>query len=178
MVAAAATGGDIMVENVVPSHLQPIIAKLREAGVTIEEYDDKIRVIAGDTIKPVDIKTLPYPGFPTDMQAQFMAMLSKADGTSIINETIFENRFMHVNEMSRMGLNVKLEGSSAILMGNSQLSGAKVKATDLRAGAALIIAGLLAEGETEITEVYHIKRGYSNIVKKLQSLGADIRYEK
>ena len=178
MVAAAATGGDIMVENVVPSHLQPIIAKLREAGVTIEEYDDKIRVIAGDTIKPVDIKTLPYPGFPTDMQAQFMAMLSKADGTSIINETIFENRFMHVNEMSRMGLNVKLEGSSAILMGNSQLSGAKVKATDLRAGAALIIAGLLAEGETEITEVYHIKRGYSNIVNKLQSLGADIRYEK
>ncbi len=178
MVAAAATGGDIIVENVVPSHLQPIIAKLREAGVTIEEYDDKIRVKAGDKIKPVDIKTLPYPGFPTDMQAQFMAMLSKAEGTSIINETIFENRFMHVNEMSRMGLNVKVEGSSAILMGNSHLSGAKVKATDLRAGAALIIAGLLADGETEITEVYHIKRGYSNIVKKLQNLGADIRYEK
>jgi UDP-N-acetylglucosamine 1-carboxyvinyltransferase len=178
MVAAAATGGDVMIENVVPSHLQPIIAKLREAGVTIEEYDDKIRVKAGNTIKPVDIKTLPYPGFPTDMQAQFMAMLSKADGTSIINETIFENRFMHVNEMSRMGLHVKVEGSSAILMGNSHLSGAKVRATDLRAGAALIIAGLLADGETEITEVYHIKRGYSNIVKKLQNLGADIRYEK
>ncbi|NLB33844.1 MAG: UDP-N-acetylglucosamine 1-carboxyvinyltransferase, partial [Tissierellia bacterium] len=178
MVAAAATGGDVMIENVVPSHLQPIIAKLRESGITVEEYDDKIRVLAGDNIKPVDIKTLPYPGFPTDMQAQFMAMLSKADGTSIINETIFENRFMHVNEMTRMGLNVKVEGSSAILMGNSHLSGAKVKATDLRAGAALIIAGLLAEGETEITEVYHIKRGYSNIVKKLQNLGADIRYEK
>ena len=178
MVAAAATGGDIMVENVVPSHLQPIIAKLREAGVTIEEYDDKIRVVSGGIIKPVDIKTLPYPGFPTDMQAQFMAMLSKADGTSIINETIFENRFMHVNEMSRMGLNARVEGNSAILKGNSHLSGAKVRATDLRAGAALIIAGLLADGETEITEVYHIKRGYSNIVEKLQNLGADIRYEK
>ena len=178
MVVAAATGGDVMIENVVPSHLQPVIAKLREAGATVEEYDDKIRVIASDTIKSLDIKTLPYPGFPTDMQAQFMAMLSKADGTSIINETIFENRFMHVNEMSRMGLNVKVEGSSAILKGSSHLSGAKVKATDLRAGAALIIAGLLAEGETEITEVYHIKRGYSNIVEKLQSLGADIRYDK
>lgn len=178
MVVAAATGGDVMIENVVPSHLQPVIAKLREAGVTVEEYDDKIRVTAGDTIKSLDIKTLPYPGFPTDMQAQFMAMLSKADGTSIINETIFENRFMHVNEMSRMGLNVKVEGSSAILKGSSPLSGAKVKATDLRAGAALVIAGLLAEGETEITEVYHIKRGYSNIVEKLQNLGADIRYEK
>jgi UDP-N-acetylglucosamine 1-carboxyvinyltransferase len=178
MVVAAATGGDVMIENVVPSHLQPVIAKLREAGVTVEEYDDKIRVTAGDTIKSLDIKTLPYPGFPTDMQAQFMAMLSKADGTSIINETIFENRFMHVNEMSRMGLNVKVEGSSAILKGSSPLSGAKVKATDLRAGAALIIAGLLAEGETEITEVYHIKRGYSNIVEKLRNLGADIKYEK
>ncbi len=178
MVAVAATGGDVMVENVVPSHLQPVIAKLREAGVTVEEYDDKIRIISGDNVKPVDIKTLPYPGFPTDMQAQFMAMLSKAEGTSIINETIFENRFMHVNEMSRMGLNVKLEGSSAILKGKSNLTGAKVKATDLRAGAALIIAGLIADGETEITEVYHIKRGYSNIVKKLQSIGADIRYEK
>jgi UDP-N-acetylglucosamine 1-carboxyvinyltransferase len=157
--------------------LQPVIAKLREAGATVEEYDDKIRVMARDTIKSLDIKTLPYPGFPTDMQAQFMAMLSKADGTSIINETIFENRFMHVNELSRMGLNVKVEGSSAVLKGSSPLSGAKVRATDLRAGAALIIAGLLAEGETEITDVYHIKRGYANIVEKLRGLGADIKYE-
>jgi UDP-N-acetylglucosamine 1-carboxyvinyltransferase len=177
MVIAAASGGDVMIENVVPSHLQPVIAKLRESGATVEEYDDKIRVRSGDTIKSLDIKTLPYPGFPTDMQAQFMAMLSKAEGTSIINETIFENRFMHVNEMSKMGLNVKVEGSSAVLKGNSPLSGAKVKATDLRAGAALIIAGLIAEGETEITEVYHIKRGYSNIIEKLQNLGANIRYE-
>jgi UDP-N-acetylglucosamine 1-carboxyvinyltransferase len=177
MVAAAATGGDVTVENVVPSHLQPVIAKLREAGASVEEYDDKVRVIAGDTIKALDIKTLPYPGFPTDMQAQFMAMLSKAEGTSIINETIFENRFMHATEMSRMGLNVKIEGNSAILKGSSKLTGAKVKATDLRAGAALIIAGMMAEGETEISEVYHIKRGYANIVEKLQNLGADIRYE-
>lgn len=178
MVAAAATGGDVTIENVVSSHLQPIIAKLREAGARVEEYDDKLRVISDGKIKPVDIKTLPYPGFPTDMQAQFMAMLSISDGTSIIHETIFENRFMHANELSRMGVDVKIEGSSAILKGSSKLSGAKVKATDLRAGAALIIAGLLADGETEITEVYHIKRGYANIIDKLQGIGANIHYEK
>ena len=177
MVVAAATCGDVMIENVVPSHLQPVIAKLREAGVTVDEYDDKIRVKAEDAIKALDIKTLPYPGFPTDMQAQFMALLSKAEGTSIINETIFENRFMHANEMAKMGLDVKIEGSTAILKGRSHLTGAKVKATDLRAGAALIIAGLIADGETEITEVYHIKRGYSKIIEKLKSLGADISYK-
>ncbi|WMJ76784.1 MULTISPECIES: UDP-N-acetylglucosamine 1-carboxyvinyltransferase [unclassified Sedimentibacter] len=178
MLAAASAGGDVTVENVVPSHLQPVIAKLREAGVKVVEFDDKIRVISDRNIKPVDIKTLPYPGFPTDMQAQFMVMLSMADGTSIVHETIFENRFMHANELSRMGMDVKIEGSSAILKGRSMLSGAKVKATDLRAGAALIIAGLIADGETEITEIYHIKRGYSNIVEKLQNIGAAIRYEK
>ncbi len=178
MVAAAATGGDVTIENVVSSHLQPIIAKLRETGARVEEYDDKLRVISNGKIKPVDIKTLPYPGFPTDMQAQFMAMLSISDGTSIIHETIFENRFMHANELSRMGVDVKIEGSSAILKGSSKLSGAKVKATDLRAGAALIIAGLIADGETEITEVYHIKRGYANIIEKLQRIGANIHYEK
>lgn len=178
MVAAAATGGDVIIENVVPNHLQPVIAKLRESGAIVEEFDDKIRVAAGNIIKALDIKTLPYPGFPTDMQAQFMAMLSKAEGTSIINETIFENRFMHVTEMRRMGLDVKLEGNTAVLKGSSHLSGARVQATDLRAGAALIIAGLIADGETEITEVYHIKRGYSNIVEKLQNLGADIKYVK
>lgn len=177
MVVAAAAGGDVTIENVVSSHLQPVIAKLREAGAKIEEYDDKIRVISDGKIKPVDIKTLPYPGFPTDMQSQFMAMLSIADGTSIIHETIFENRFMHANELSRMGVDVKIEGSSAILKGKSELSGAKVKATDLRAGAALIIAGLIADGETEITEVFHIKRGYANIIEKLRNIGANIRYE-
>lgn len=176
MVAAAITGGDLVIENVVSSHVQPIIAKLREAGTHVEEYEDKIRVISNGTIKPVDIKTLPYPGFPTDMQAQFMAMLSVAEGTSIINETIFENRFMHANELLRMGVNVKIEGSSAVLKGKSVLSGAKVKATDLRAGAALILAGLVAEGETEITEVFHIKRGYANIVEKLQNVGANIQF--
>lgn len=177
MVAAAAAGGDVTIDNVVSSHLQPVIAKLREAGAKVIEFDDKIRVVSDGKIKPVDIKTLPYPGFPTDMQAQFMAMLSVADGTSIIHETIFENRFMHANELSRMGVDVKIEGSSAILKGRSKLSGAKVKATDLRAGAALIIAGLLADGETEITEVYHIKRGYANIIEKLQKIGAKITYD-
>lgn len=177
MVAAAITGGDLIIENILSSHVQPVIAKLRETGVSIEEYEDKIRVTSNGIIKPVDIKTLPYPGFPTDMQAQFMALLSIADGTSIINETIFENRFMHVNELIRMGVNVKIEGNSAVLKGNSVLSGAKVKATDLRAGAALILAGLIADGETEITEVHHIKRGYANIVEKLQKVGANIHFE-
>ncbi|NYB74472.1 UDP-N-acetylglucosamine 1-carboxyvinyltransferase [Sedimentibacter hydroxybenzoicus DSM 7310] len=177
MVLAAATGGNVTIENVVSSHLQPVIAKLREAGAIVEEYDDKIKVVSNGNIKPVDIKTLPYPGFPTDMQAQFMAMLAIAEGTSIIHETIFENRFMHASELSRMGANVKIEGSSAILKGSSKLSGAKVKATDLRAGAALIIEGLIADGETEITEVYHIKRGYANIIEKLQNIGANIHYE-
>ncbi|WP_313164892.1 UDP-N-acetylglucosamine 1-carboxyvinyltransferase [Sedimentibacter sp.] len=177
MVLAAATGGNVTIENVVSSHLQPVIAKLREAGAIVEEYDDKIKVVSNGNIKPVDIKTLPYPGFPTDMQAQFMAMLAIAEGTSIIHETIFENRFMHASELSRMGANVKIEGSSAILKGSSKLSGAKVKATDLRAGAALIIEGLIADGETEITEVYHIKRGYANIIEKLQNIGANIHCE-
>ncbi|WP_313344833.1 UDP-N-acetylglucosamine 1-carboxyvinyltransferase [Sedimentibacter sp.] len=177
MVLAAAAGGNVTIENVVSSHLQPVIAKLRETGATVEEYDDKIKVVSNGNIKPVDIKTLPYPGFPTDMQAQFMAMLAIAEGTSIIHETIFENRFMHASELSRMGANVKIEGSSAILKGSSKLSGAKVKATDLRAGAALIIEGLIADGETEITEVYHIKRGYANIIEKLQNIGANIHCE-
>lgn len=177
MVVAAATGGDLLIENIVSSHLQPIIAKLNETGAHIEEYEDKIRVVSNGIIKPVDIKTLPYPGFPTDMQAQFMALLSIADGTSIIHETIFENRFMHANELMRMGVNVKIEGSSAVLTGKSELTGAKVKATDLRAGAALIIAGLIAQGETEITDVYHIERGYANIIDKLRNVGAKIRLE-
>jgi len=177
MVAAVITGGDLIIENVLTSHIQPVIAKLREIGAHIEEYDDKIRVTSNGIIKPVDIKTLPYPGFPTDMQAQFMALLSIAEGASIVNETIFENRFMHANELMRMGVEVKIEGNSAVLKGKSNLSGAKVKATDLRAGAALILAGLVAEGETEITEIQHIKRGYANIVEKLQKIGANIKFE-
>jgi UDP-N-acetylglucosamine 1-carboxyvinyltransferase len=178
MVAGAITGGDLIIENVVTSHLQPVIAKLRETGTLIEEYDDKIRVKSSGIIHAADIKTLPYPGFPTDMQAQFMALLSKAQGTSIIHETIFENRFMHANELMRMGVSVRIESGCAIVKGPNKLSGAKVKATDLRAGASLILAGLAADGETEISDVYHIKRGYANIVEKLQKVGANIAYRK
>jgi len=175
MVAAAITGGNVTIENVVPDHLKPVSAKLREAGVEISEELSSIHVSAPERLKAVDIKTHPYPGFPTDMQAQMTSLLSKAEGTSMIIETIFENRFMHVSELKRMGANIKIEGRSAIIEGNGHLTGAQVKATDLRAGAALILAGLAAEGETEITDIEHIDRGYAQIDKKLGSLGADIK---
>ena len=174
MVAAAMTGGNVLVENVVPDHLKPIIAKLREIDVEIYEEDNGIRVIGPKVIKATDIKTLPYPGFPTDMQAQFMALLSIAKGSSVIIETVFENRFMHVSELKRMGANIRIEGRSAIIEGCKSLTGAQVKATDLRAGAALILAGLVSEGKTEITNIYHIDRGYVDIEKKLRALGAKI----
>jgi len=174
MVAAAATGGDIIVENVLPDHLKPVEAKLKEAGVEVVASTDCIRVKGGGRPIPVDIKTLPHPGFPTDMQAQMMALMTVADGTSIITETIFENRFMHVNELKRMGARIKIEGRSAVVEGVEKLSGSRVRATDLRAGAAVIIAGLMAEGETEITDIYHIDRGYDRIEEKLCSLGAVI----
>lgn len=175
MVAAAISKGDVVVENVVPSHLKPMIAKLRECGVEITEGDDTLRVNATGALTAVDITTLPYPGFPTDLQAQFMALLTTCEGTGIVVETVFENRFMHVSELNRMGANIKIEGHSAIVQGSSQLQGAKVKATDLRAGAALIIAGLVAEGETEIGDIYHIDRGYFNIEEKLRNIGVKIR---
>ncbi len=175
MVAAAITGGDVTIENVMPEHLKPIIAKLKECGAqVIEESDDKIRVIGCDRPKAVDITTLPYPGFPTDMQAQFMALMVCADGESVINETVFENRFMHVNELRRMGAIIKEEGHSAVVSGVKMLHGAKVRATDLRAGAALVLSGLIAEGTTEVDEIEHIDRGYVRIEEKLRSLGADI----
>ncbi|KGG80668.1 UDP-N-acetylglucosamine 1-carboxyvinyltransferase [Caloranaerobacter azorensis H53214] len=174
MVAAAITKGDIIVENVVVDHVKSIIAKLKETGAEIIEDGDKIRVIGKKNIKSIDIKTMPYPGFPTDMQAQFMALMSVANGTSIIIETVFENRFMHVDELKRMGANIKIEGRSAIIQGTNKLMGAPVKATDLRAGAALILSGLVAEGETEISNIFHIDRGYSNIEQKLSKLGAKI----
>ena len=173
MVAAAITGGDITIENVVPDHLKPVTAKLREAGVEISEELTSVRV-RGNRISPVDIKTHPYPGFPTDMQSQITSLLSVACGTSVVIETIFENRFMHVCELKRMGANIKVEGRSAIIEGCSRLTGAKVKATDLRAGAALILAGLCAEGATEILDVEHVDRGYYRIDEKLKSLGAVI----
>ncbi|QZY55531.1 UDP-N-acetylglucosamine 1-carboxyvinyltransferase [Crassaminicella profunda] len=177
MVAAAMTGGDVLIENALSEHLKPTIAKLRECGVKIEESTDSIRVMAKNGVISTDIKTLPYPGFPTDMQAQFMTLLSVAKGTSVVIETVFENRFMHVAELKRMGANIRIEGRSAVVQGVESLQGTQVKATDLRAGAALILAGMVAEGKTEIGDIYHIDRGYVNIEKKLRALGAKIRRE-
>ena len=176
MVAAAITGGDVTLKNVLFEHMKPLVAKLKEAGVAIEESVDEIRVRASADlrIRAVDVKTLPYPGFPTDMQAQFMALMTVAHGSSLITETVFENRFMHVDELKRMGANIKIDGRMAIVDGVPYLTGCPVTATDLRAGAALIIAGLAAKGRTEIGAVHHIDRGYDRIVDKLKSLGADI----
>lgn len=175
MIAAAMTGGDVIIENVLPEHQKPLIAKLREAGALVEEDIDRIHVVGSGKLKAVDIKTLPYPGFPTDMQAQMMAMLSVAEGRSKITETVFENRFMHVVELNRMGANITTEGRSAVITGPAHLTGCTVRATDLRAGAAMILAGLVAEGATEICDIYHIDRGYEEIAAKLTRLGAYIK---
>ena len=174
MIAAAMTGGDVIVENVLPEHQKPLIAKLREAGAVVEEDIDKVRVIGQNPLKAVSIKTLPYPGFPTDMQAQMMAMMVIAEGRSKVTETVFENRFMHVVELNRMGAQISTEGRSAVIDGPSKLTGCDVRATDLRAGAAMILAGLVAEGTTRIGDLHHIDRGYENIVAKLKNMGADI----
>ena len=174
MIAAAMTGGDIVVENVLPEHQKPLIAKLREAGAVVEEDIDKVRVIGKNPLKAVSIKTLPYPGFPTDMQAQMMAMMVIAEGRNKVTETVFENRFMHVVELNRMGAQISTEGRSAVIDGPCKLTGCDVRATDLRAGAAMILAGLVAEGTTRIGDLHHIDRGYENIVAKLKNLGADI----
>lgn len=174
MVAAAMTGGDVLIENIITDHVRSIIAKLTECGVKINEEPGGLRIKGIKNFKAVDIKTLPYPGFPTDMQAQMMAMMTIAKGTSVIIETVFENRFMHVDELKRMGANIKIEGRSAVVTGIEHLSGAEVKATDLRAGAALILAGLVADGKTEINEIHHIDRGYVRIEEKLRNLGAII----
>jgi UDP-N-acetylglucosamine 1-carboxyvinyltransferase len=174
MVGAAMTGGNVFVDNALSEHLKPLIAKLKEVGAEVQEDIDGIRVIGHTPLRPADIKTLPYPGFPTDMQAQFMALTTICEGTSVITETVFENRFMHVDEFKRMGAKIRIEGRSAIVEGIPRLKGASVNATDLRAGAALVLAGLVAEGETEVGYLYHIDRGYDNLVLKLQRLGADI----
>lgn len=174
MVAAAITGGDITVDNVITSHIKPAIAKLREAGCQVIENGDSVRVIAPEKLKPIDIKTLPYPGFPTDLQPQFMAMMMVSEGTSVAIETVFENRFMHVDELKRMGADVKIDGRSAIIQGVKNFTAAPVKATDLRAGAALILAGLVSEGVTEIGDIYHIDRGYEDVEEKFSGLGAKI----
>jgi len=174
MAAAAISRGDLWLDNVVPEHIQPLIAKLREIGVEISTWTSGIRIIGNDHLRPTDLKTMPYPGFPTDMQAQMMTLLATVSGTSVIVETIFENRFMHVQELRRMGADIKNEGRVAIVKGKKRLQGCKVEATDLRAGAALILAGLYAEGETTISRVEHIDRGYDKIHQKLLEIGADI----
>jgi len=174
MVAAAITGGDVVLENVIPDHLKPITAKLKEAGVEVSEEISSVHIKSDGKLKAVDIKTHPYPGFPTDMQAQMTSLMSKANGTSMIVETIFENRFMHISELKRMGAQIKIDGRSAIVEGKKNLTGAQVKATDLRAGAAMVIAGLAADGITEISNIEHIDRGYEKFDKKLKSLGAKI----
>ncbi|WP_042170178.1 UDP-N-acetylglucosamine 1-carboxyvinyltransferase [Paenibacillus gorillae] len=174
MIAAAITGGDVFVEGAISDHLTPVISKLQEMGVEVSESDSGIRVTAGRSLKSVDVKTLPHPGFPTDMQSQMMALLLVAEGTAVVTETVFENRFMHVEEFQKMSAQIKVEGRSAFVSGGAQLSGAKVCATDLRAGAALICAALRADGETEISGIHHVDRGYVNITGKLASLGASI----
>jgi len=175
MIAAAITGGDVLIENADPILLKPLIVKLEEAGVRIEIKKNLIKVIGLDRVKAVDIKTLPFPGFPTDMQPQFMALSCVAKGTSIITETVFENRFVHTGDLIRMGANIKVEGHSAIIKGVKELSAAPVMASDLRGGAALILAGLVAEGTTELSRIYHLDRGYVKLEEKLNSLGADIK---
>jgi len=174
MTAAAITGGNVLVQGAVPEHLSSLIAKMEEMGVMIVEEEDGVRVIGPERLKAVDIKTMPHPGFPTDMQSQMMALLLRADGTSMITETVFENRFMHVEEFRRMNADIKIEGRSVILNGPSNLQGAEVSATDLRAAAALILTGLVSEGVTRVTELKHLDRGYVNFHGKLAGLGADI----
>ncbi len=177
MLAAAITHGQILIKNVVPDHVKPITAKLRECGVRVEMTDEGMYVIADENPNMVatDIKTLPYPGFPTDIQSPFMAFLTTVNGASTVIETVFENRFMHVAELNRMGANIKTDGSDrALIQGAKQLEGAQVIATDLRAGAALVLAGLVAEGTTEISEIYHIERGYEKFIEKFKGLGATI----
>ncbi|MBU2227089.1 MAG: UDP-N-acetylglucosamine 1-carboxyvinyltransferase [Proteobacteria bacterium] len=175
LIAAGITGGDVRIVGCNPLHLEALIAKLRDAGMRIDVADDSIRAAGGGTLKSVDVKTLPYPGFPTDLQAQIMALMAVSDGLSIITETVFENRFMHVGEMIRMGADIVIQGKSAVVRGVPKLRGAPVMATDLRASASLILAGLAAEGTTVLSRVYHIDRGYQRIEKKLSALGADIR---
>ncbi len=174
MIGAAITGGNVFIENVESEHLRSIISKLEEMDVVIQAEGNGIRVIAPKELKATDVKTLPYPGFPTDMQSQMMALMLKANGTSVLTETVFENRFMHVEEFRRMNAKIKIEGRSVIIEGLNDLQGAEVAATDLRAAAALILAGLVSEGNTRVTQLKHLDRGYVNIVGKLRALGADI----
>ena len=175
MVAAAATGGDVMVRNVIPKHLESISAKLEEAGASVEEFDEAVRVYRTKPLVRCNIKTLPHPGFPTDMQPQITAMLSVAKGTSIVSEGVWDNRFRYVEQLSRMGAQIQVDGKVAVVEGVPELTAAPVKAIDLRAGAAMLIAGMIARGYTEIEDIHHIERGYENISEKFKALGADIK---
>ncbi|MBQ3031807.1 MAG: UDP-N-acetylglucosamine 1-carboxyvinyltransferase [Anaerotignum sp.] len=177
MAAAAITGGDILLENAREEHLKPVIAKLAECNVKTELTAEGLRVYRKGKLHPIQLKTMPYPGFPTDMQAQFMSLMTMAKGTSVITETVFENRFLHAGELQRMGADIKIDSRSAVIEGVEEMTGAKVRATDLRAGAALILSALAAKGDTEISDIYHIERGYYQIDEKLRRLGADIRRE-
>ena len=174
MVAAAATGGEVLVKNVIPKHLDCISAKLRETGTIVQEYEDSVLVKGNGHLRRANIKTLPYPGFPTDMQPQMGALLCMANGTSVITEGIYDNRFKYVNELRKMGADIQVDGRIAVFEGGAQLTGAPVMACDLRAGAAMVIAGLCAKGITEIEDIHFIERGYENFVGKLRALGADI----
>ena len=175
MVAAAATGGDVLIKNVTPKHLEPITAKLRRAGVDVEEFDDSVRVSRKGDILPLKINTMPHPGFPTDMQPLMGVLLSVAKGTSTITESVWDNRFRYVDELRKMGAMVQVDGQVAVFEGVDKLNPAPLRASDLRAGAAMVVAALMADGTSEIEEIGHIERGYENIVEKLQLLGADIR---
>ncbi len=176
MIAAAITRGEVLVHNVLPDHIKPIIAKLRECGVEIMAVEDGLLVNARDRVlTSTDIKTLPYPGFPTDMQSIFMALLATVEGASAVIETVFENRFMHVPQLRKMGASIKTDDRCAIIVGQPQLQAAKVRATDLRAGAAMVLAGLVAEGTTELEDIYHIERGYEKFIAKMEGMGARIR---
>ena len=175
MAAVAGAGGDVTITNVIPKHLESITAKLREMGVVVEEYDEAVHVVREGRLRRCNVKTMPHPGFPTDMQPQIAAILSTADGTSIVNEAVWDNRFRYVEELCRMGAVINVENSLAIIEGVPQLTGAPVKATDLRAGAAMIVAALGAKGTTQIEDIYHIERGYEDVVEKFQGIGADIK---
>ncbi len=174
MLAAAATGGDVYVRNVIPKHLEAITAKLIEIGARVEEYDDCVRVLADSRLGYANVKTMPYPGFPTDMQPQITTLLALSDGVSIVTETIFESRLKYITELRRMGANINVEGNAAIITGVEKFTGATVSAPDLRAGAALVIAGLVAEGFTTVEQIEYIERGYENFEEKIAKLGGVI----
>ena len=174
MIAAAATNGDVMIKNVIPKHLDSVSAKLAEMGVTIEEYDDCIRVCSDGVLRKANVKTMPYPGFPTDLQPQMLTLLTRTEGTSIVTENVWDNRFKYVEELQRMGAKISVDGRIAVVEGGGKLTGSPVSSTDLRAGAAMVIAGLMANGVTEVYNIKYIDRGYEDFEEKLKSLGAQI----